>query len=204
MNTTQRGDVKGVKQRAYARLTVKAMDDEKRIITGVATTPTPDRMGDIVEPMGVKFTNPTPLLHQHDSARPVGQVTFDKPTKDGVDFSAEFARVAEPGPLKDRIETAWNEVKLGLVRGVSIGFRPIEFSFIQDGGIRFVETEILELSLVTIPANVEATISTIKSFDRRPPAASGNERRKAFAVPLLPASRGSNVRIVTPKEGDRK
>lgn len=33
------------------------------------------------------------------------------------------------------------------------------------GGIRFTETEIYELSLVTIPANASATIQTIKAMD---------------------------------------
>jgi hypothetical protein len=51
--------------RAYSLLEVKAVDDAARVIRGVATTPTPDRVGDIVEPLGVRFKNPLPLLHQH-------------------------------------------------------------------------------------------------------------------------------------------
>jgi len=151
--------------RAYSLLTVKAVDDDARVIEGIATTPTPDRIGDIVEPLGVKFTNPLPLLHQHQSSAPVGTVRFQKPTADGIRFSAKLPHIAEPGPLKDRVDTAWGEVKAGLVGGVSIGFRPIEQSFMDDGGIRFIASEVLELSLVTIPANAEATIQTIKSID---------------------------------------
>lgn len=188
--------------RAYSILRVKATDDERRIITGTASTPTPDRMGDIVEPLGIKFKNPMPLLHQHNAEQPVGTVKFDKPTKEGVDFTAQLPKIADPGPLKDRVDTAWGEITAGLVRGVSIGFRPVEYSFMDDGGIRFVETEVLELSLVTIPANMDATIATIKSIDRPKPAASGDKRRKAFAV-KLPASRAPEIKV-TPKEGARK
>ena len=54
-------------KRAYAVLTVKAVGDDERITSGTATTPTPDRVGDIIEPLGVKFTNPLPLLWQHRS-----------------------------------------------------------------------------------------------------------------------------------------
>lgn len=188
----------GVKpnQQAYSVLTVKAVQDDERVITGTATTPTPDRMGDIVEPLGVKFKNPMPLLHQHDARQPVGTVKFDKPTVDGVAFTARLPKIAEPGPLKDRVDTAWGEIKAGLVRGVSIGFRPIEFSFMDDGGIRFVETEILELSLVTIPANADATIQTLKSYDSAAQAASGRAKRRAAAgVQLIPAPRGSILRV---------
>ncbi len=64
--------------RAYSILTVKAVEEDQRIIRGTATTPTPDRVGDIVEPLGVQFRNPLPLLHQHDSDRPVGTVKFDQ------------------------------------------------------------------------------------------------------------------------------
>jgi hypothetical protein len=40
--------------RAYSILDVKEMTegDEFVTITGIASTPTPDRMGDVVEPMG--------------------------------------------------------------------------------------------------------------------------------------------------------
>jgi HK97 family phage major capsid protein/HK97 family phage prohead protease len=159
--------------RAYALLTVKTVNEDQRIITGVATTPTPDRVGDIVEPMGIKFKNPMPLLCQHRSSEPVGTVRFDKPTEEGITFEARLPIVQEAGRLKDRIDEAWQSVKLKLVRAVSIGFRSIEHAFMDDGGIHFIESEVLELSLVTIPANVDATIQTIKSIDTELLAASG-------------------------------
>jgi len=162
--------------RAYAVLTVKAVGEDKRVITGVATTPTPDRVGDIIEPLGVKFKNPMPLLWQHRSDQPVGTVKFSKPTPEGINFEARLPNIEVAGPLKDRVDTAWEEIKAGLVRGVSIGFRALEQSFMDDGGIRFIESEVLELSLVTIPANADATIQTIKSFDTEPVlAATGND-----------------------------
>lgn len=49
-------------QRAYSVFNIKGMNDERRELTGVATTPEPDRVGDVVDPMGVKFQNPIPLL----------------------------------------------------------------------------------------------------------------------------------------------
>lgn len=161
--------------RAYSLLTVKAVSEDKRVITGVATTPTPDRVGDIVEPLGVRFRNPMPLLHQHRSDQPVGTVKFSKPSEAGIAFEARLPIIEVPGPLKDRVDTAWEEIKAGLVRGVSIGFRALEQSFMDDGGIRFIESEVLELSLVTIPANADAVISTIKTFDAKALAASGNK-----------------------------
>jgi len=188
--------------RAYSILTVKAVEEEQRIISGVATTPTPDRVGDIVEPLGVKFTNPMPLLWQHKSDKPVGTVTFDKPTKDGITFEAKLARIEEPGALKDRIDEAWQSVKAGLVRAVSIGFRALEYAFIEGtGGIRFTETEVMELSLVTIPANAEATITAIKSIDRPLLVATGKEpTAEDRPVPPSstpePAAIGKKARVV--------
>jgi HK97 family phage prohead protease len=62
---------------------------------------------------------------------------------------------------------AWQAVKARLVRGVSIGFRALGYEPLETGGLKFTETEIYELSLVTIPANASATIQTIKSMDRK-------------------------------------
>lgn len=161
-------------ERAYSVLTVKAVNEEERIITGIATTPTADRMGDIVESLGVQFKNPLPLLWQHDSSKPVGTVEFDKPTKNGITFRAKLPIVKEEGTLKARVDEAWQSVKAKLVRGVSIGFRSLEHAYMKEtGGIHFLKSEVMELSLVTIPANSEATIHAIKSIDTKLRATSG-------------------------------
>lgn len=172
--------------RAYAVLDVKSVDEEKRVIRGVATTPQADRMGDIVDPLGVSFKNPMPLLWQHQSDKPVGTVKFDKPTKDGITFEARLPYPTESAALIERVTEAWESVKLGLVKAVSIGFRPLEYAFMDDGGIRFIESEVMELSLVTIPANAQATIQTIKSIDAPVLAATGKET-KASDRPTPPA-----------------
>jgi len=187
--------------RAYSILAIKAVDDDERVIRGIATTPDPDRVGDIVEPLGVSFTNPMPLLWQHDHKSPVGTVTFDKPTKTGITFEARLPKVMEAGALRDRIDEAWQSVKLGLVRAVSIGFRAVEYAFMDDGGVRFVKSEVYELSLVTIPANADATITAIKSIDAPLLAALGKEP-KAADRPVHPGASGKPTKTVNlrPKE----
>lgn len=175
-------------QRAYSAFEVKAIDNSRRTFKGWATTPATDRYGDEIDPMGAKFKNPLPLLHQHRHDQVIGTVRFGKPTAKGIEFEAEIPVIEEPGPLKDRVDTAWGEIKHGLVRAVSIGFRPLKYAFKDDGGIDFSEIEVLEMSSVTIPALPEAVITqvksmagalprdaikTIKSMDSATPAASG-------------------------------
>jgi len=152
--------------RAYAPLEVRALDGDLRAIEGLATTPTTDRMGDIVESKGATFANPLPLLLYHDAKRPVGTVELGAPTATGIGFRALIPEITESGTLRERVNEAWQSVKAGLIRGVSIGFRPLEdgLEFIKGGGIRFTKIEILELSLVVIPANADASIQTIKAF----------------------------------------
>lgn len=195
-----------MQRRAYSFFDVKSVNEEKRIIRGVATTPTVDRVGDIVEPMGVRFKNPMPFLWQHRHDEPIGTVKFDKPTEDGITFMAELPQIEEAGTLKDRVDEAWQSIKIGLVRAVSIGFRAIEYAFIEGtGGIRFIETEVYELSAVTIPAQSEAVITglgknmdaaalaVIKSFDVGAQAAAD-----ATEIQQAPASAatGKTVRVV--------
>ena len=195
-----------VTNRAYSVLEIKSVSEDRRIIRGVATTPATDRVGDIVEPLGVSFKNPMPLLWQHKHDKPVGFVKFDKPTKDGITFEAELPTITEEGTLRDRIEEAWQSVKAGLVSAVSIGFRAIEYAFMDDGGIRFSKSEVFELSLVTIPANADAVItsknfdaetaSIIKSFDVGAPA----DAPEIPSQPIAPAATGKKARVV--KLGD--
>jgi HK97 family phage prohead protease len=170
-------------ERAYSLLNVKAISEraDEWVISGVASTPTPDRMGDVVEPLGAKFKLPMPLLWQHHSELPVGRVEFAKPTKDGIPYVAHLPKVAEAGALRDRIEEAVQSIKYRLVGAVSIGFRGLAGAIenLKDGGLRFKEWEWLELSLVTIPANAEATITSIKSLDSALLAAAGRNKQGA-------------------------
>jgi HK97 family phage major capsid protein/HK97 family phage prohead protease len=169
--------------RAYSLLTIKALDPERRTITGIASTPEPDRMGDVVEPLGITFRNPLPLLLYHDTKKPVGSVVFAAPTAAGLEFEATLPVVAEPGTLRDRIDEAWHSIKAGLLAGVSIGFRALEDpKQIKPVGVRFLKTELLELSLVTIPANAAATIHTIKALDLATPGPHPPRDRDAHTI----------------------
>ena len=154
--------------RAYSLLEIKSVDEETRTIEGMATTPSTDLYDDIVEPLGAQFKLPLPLLWQHKAGEPIGHVIKAVPTDKGIRVSAQIARSDEPGKLKDRLDEAWQSIKTGLVRGLSIGFKPIEKAEIEGSwGYRYIKWLWLELSAVTIPANIEASISTVKSYDRR-------------------------------------
>lgn len=188
--------------RAYSLLEIKAVDDDARVITGIATTPSPDRMDDVVEPKGAQFKLPIPFLWQHNHDQPVGHVTKATVTASGIEVTVELAKVDEPGTLKDRLDEAWQSIKARLVRGLSIGFSPIESANIDGSwGRRFLKWEWLELSAVTVPANADASIQTIKSIDREQRAATGNSALPV--VRITPAGASATItKSAKPEEGD--
>ena len=152
--------------RAYAVLEIKALDAARRTITGIAATPTPDRQGDVFEASGATFAAEIPLLLHHDKQRPVGTARLI-PHGSAILFEATLAQVETPGPLRDRLEETFQSLTAGLLKGVSVGFRALRDGVkpLKSGGLHFLKTEICELSLVTIPANVDATVLTVKSAD---------------------------------------
>ncbi len=153
---------------AYSLMTIKSVNEEKREIRGIATTISPDRMNDVVEPSGAKFQLPIPLLWQHKHDKPIGSVTEATVTEAGIEIVASI-----PKGVTEDIENYWSMIKSGLVRGLSIGFRPLEYSYMDDGGIKFTQWEWYELSAVTVPANADATIQLIKSIASGKDTASG-------------------------------
>jgi HK97 family phage major capsid protein/HK97 family phage prohead protease len=165
--------------RAYATLEIKSWSDDERIIEGIASTPEPDRRGDILEPLGAEFTLPMPLLWQHKTDAPVGEVFEAHPGPDGIRIRAKFCKVDEPGALKDRLDEAWQSVRAKLVRGLSVGFKPLDAAPIKKGdpfgGFRVKRWQWAELSAVTLAMNVAATITAIKSaaIGDHPPGDSG-------------------------------
>ena len=160
-STCERQDMSN---KAYSTLEIKSYDEEKRIITGIASTPAPDRDGDEVMSKGARFNLPFPLLAQHDHSLPVGQVIEASASDNGIEITAQIAK--DSG--LDYVEKVWRQVKSGLLRGLSIGFRPTKSIPLKTGGKRFLELDLFELSLVTIPANAQAGISTVKHYANEP------------------------------------
>ncbi|STK22057.1 putative major head protein/prohead protease [Escherichia coli] len=88
--------------------------------------------------------------------------------REGLEITAMLVK-PEPGmpsQMAARLDEAWAAIKTGLVRGLSVGFRPHEYTYLDGGGLHFLRWELMEVSAVTVPANAECTIRTIKYFDR--------------------------------------
>lgn len=181
---------------AYSLLETKGVNEDLRELTGIATTPEPDRAGDIVEPLGAKFAAEIPFLWQHHHDMPIGTVRLSAPTKAGIKFVAKVAKIDEPGPLKDMVDMAWQAIKAGLVKGTSIGFRSLAHDYMSEGGVRFREYEIIELSAVTVPANAGASIQSIKAWGA--PREAGRPVRIISAPPTAAVDLKGAVRLVRP------
>lgn len=153
--------------KAYSTLQIKSVTDtdDERIITGIATTPSTDRDDDILEPTGAKFALPIPLLWQHNHNQPIGEVIAAEVTTAGILITAKIAKIAEAGKLKERIDEAWQSIKSGLVKCLSVGFRTKEYNYMDDSwGLHIKEWEWYELSVVTVPANPDAMITSVKQI----------------------------------------
>ena len=151
--------------RAYSLLEIKSVAPAGRRFSGIASTPELDRQGDSLDPAGVTFRNSIPLLWHHDQRQPIGRVTLTA-TPGGILFEATIPEVDEPGPLKTRVDEAWQSIKAGIITGVSVGHRVLAGGLerLHNGTRRITKSEICELSLVTIPANASASIRLVKSL----------------------------------------
>jgi HK97 family phage major capsid protein/HK97 family phage prohead protease len=131
-------------------------------LTFVLSDATKDRMGDVIDPKGWVLDNfkQNPMaLFNHNSGFPIGH---------WEDVKVQGGRLI--GKLKlaargtsDRIDEIISLVEQGILRAVSVGFAPIERKPLDDGGIRFTKQELLETSLVSIPAN-PAAVQLAKSL----------------------------------------
>ncbi len=137
-----------------------------RTVRGFASTDSVDRVGDIVEPKGGRWSLPVPLLWQHDHSSPVGWVRSIEVRAQGLWIEAQFA---EGLGKSDEI---WKMVEGGLVSSYSIGFKASDWEQLPTGGRRFTKWELLEVSAVVIPANPDAKIQRhmpgIKLVDPKP------------------------------------
>lgn len=205
-----------MKKTAQWRFEVKSVDSERREIAGIATSPTPDRVKDVLNPFGARYAKSIPLFLYHDSTKSVGRAELGKPTSKGIPFNAAIPKVREEGVLKDRVDEAWQMLKYELIDAVSVGFSPDEgkVSLNKQGGLDFDAYEILELSLVPIPMQPEAVIQHIKSIDAKaapgrnprrdhpPPGASGTQTKPPSGGFFSPVGKGNTMKTMEMQVSD--
>jgi HK97 family phage major capsid protein/HK97 family phage prohead protease len=116
-----------------------------------------DRMGDVIEQDGWQLDNfrRNPIaLFGHSSGFPIGK-WHDVAVKDGQ----LRGRLELMPAVSDRLREIQAAVAAGVLRAVSVGFRPMDMEPLEgskDGGYRFTKSELVECSLVSVPANPNA------------------------------------------------
>ncbi|MBH2010056.1 MAG: HK97 family phage prohead protease [Xanthomonadaceae bacterium] len=124
----------------------------QRRLRGYASTDDLDRQGDVVVPSGGQWTLPVALLWQHKHDMPIGWVRAIEVRGSGLWIEAEVAQGM------GQADEAWRMVEADLVTGYSLGFRPIKGEPLKGRGLRYTQWELLEVSVVTVPANPGAKI----------------------------------------------
>lgn len=135
---------------------------ESRSVEFTISTAAVDRVGDTIAAAGWDLKNyrKNPVvLWAHDSrSLPVARGLNVRVEDGALKASAEFT----PAGVARFNDTVFEMVKSGFLNAVSVGFRPLKWAWTEDAdrryGIDFMEQELLEFSIVPIPANPEALI----------------------------------------------
>jgi len=169
---------------------------------GVASTQALDREGDIITQEGWvldEFQSGGPLLWSHNVGIPApGRILWAKVDGEGDDAKLVYkARLHRKNQFSREL---YDLVKSGYITSVSVGFRAIDHEplDIQDplGGRRFTKQELMEISLVNVPALPQATITAVKGMGLK-----SDIIRKAFGLDE-PESDISNLEEIVGKLSD--
>lgn len=124
----------------------------------VMSDATVDRMGDVIEPNGWRLANfkrnPVALFN-HDSDTPIGEWKNVRVEGGALRGELVFGPVGAC-PTTDKLRAF---IEAGMMRAVSVGFAPVDAEPIAGsarGGLRYKAAELLECSLVSVPANPNA------------------------------------------------
>ena len=141
-----------------------------RALRFTISTDSVDREQDRIAIAGWDLTayrkNPV-VLWGHDASRlPIGRA-FDVAVEDGaLKASVEFIPDSTPEGGQFA-ESVYRLARGGFIAATSVGFRPLKWDYTSDKdrggddwwpGIDFEEQELVELSIVTVPANPEALV----------------------------------------------
>jgi len=139
----------------------------------IASTNREDRYGDIIEQswdLDDFWRNPVFLWGHQSWQTPIGSV---REFAANAQMTETHARVEFlPEGVDSFVDKLFRLVKLKALRAVSVGFIPIEIEDRLDAdqhwiGYRFMRSQLMELSLVTVPANPDA-VQLARSIDPHP------------------------------------
>jgi HK97 family phage prohead protease len=106
--------------------------------------------------------DPLPALWQHRSSEPIGG--FDELVEDSHGLKVTGWLLKDDIP---RASEAYALMKRRVVKGLSIGYYVIEDSWNEKDRIRtLTKLELMEISIVTFPANDQAQIDSVKSMEQ--------------------------------------
>ena len=147
----------------------KAVDEEARTIRFVMSTADIDRHHDTIAQDGWELPEDAPALWYHDHKTPAIGRWINMTTDGQLEGDLSFTR-AGIDPLSDML---WNLSVAGIIKTCSVGFIPLEWSWVEDDGrpfgIDFKRQELLECSLVNVPANAAAVqLAKSKGIDVGP------------------------------------
>lgn len=168
------------------RIEVKASftTDDTGAIEGVAWDfSSPDRVGDVIEPTAFAGAvgKSIPALFAHDQSQVVGVFDYIAVEADGLKVKGRL--------LVDTVERARevrSMIQVKAVQGLSIGFMTRKAAPRKGGGRTIQELELLETSIVAIPAHPGARITSQKEFEMS--AAAENIDNKDFTAELKAAN----------------
>jgi uncharacterized protein len=99
-----------------------------------------------------------PMLWHHEGSQPIGVWTSIREDAQGLQvegrLTLEVARAKEVHAL----------LRDGAVRGVSVGFRPVQYVQKESGPIRFTRADLIEISLTPTPSNAGAKITSVRTL----------------------------------------
>lgn len=138
-----------------------AIDVKQRTIRSVITTIQPDRVGDVIEPTGLRnaeeyLLNPVVLwAHTRHTLPPIGICDWLDIQPHRIVAQTRFAKDV---PFAEDVFRLYEQ---GVLRGWSIGFVPRKALRLVSG-LHVKEWDLLEYSAVPIPANPEAVTLAIE------------------------------------------
>lgn len=124
----------------------------------VLSDETPDRLDDVISADGWDLANfkRNPIaLFGHDSSFPIGKWNNVRIENKELRGHLELA----PDGTSPRLDEIIRLVRAGILRAVSVGFRPSEYKAREAskvGGLHYTRSELVETSLVSVPANPNA------------------------------------------------